>query len=98
LANQQFGRLISGRIIQPTFHSCGQQLINLYAEAESKNNSALHVLFSAHSLPMKIVQRANPYPDDIARTVKAVTSDLTHPWSLAFQSRNGKLAMVAALH
>src|SRR6185369_13306363 len=29
-------------------------------EAESKSNSALHVLFSAHSLPMKIVQRGDP--------------------------------------
>jgi protoporphyrin/coproporphyrin ferrochelatase len=60
-------------------------------EAESRNNRRLHVLFSAHSLPMKIVERGAPYPDDIARTVRAVTSDLAHPWSLAFQSRNGKL-------
>src|SRR6185369_9325427 len=60
-------------------------------EAERDNNDSLHVLFSAHSLPMKIVERGDPYPDDIARTVKAVTSDLRHPWSLAFQSRNGKL-------
>lgn len=60
-------------------------------EAESERNSSLHVLFSAHSLPMKIVERGDPYPQDIARTVNAVTSDLAHPWSLAFQSRNGKL-------
>jgi ferrochelatase len=51
----------------------------------------LHVVFSAHSLPLKIVERGDPYPTDIARTVAAVTKDFPHPWSLAFQSRNGKL-------
>ena len=63
-------------------------------EAESARNGSqrpVHVVFSAHSLPMKIVERGDPYPDDIARTVRAVTAGLDHPWSLAFQSRNGKM-------
>ncbi|HSB29087.1 MAG TPA: ferrochelatase [Pyrinomonadaceae bacterium] len=61
------------------------------AISEAGGMSALHVLFSAHSLPMKIVERGDPYPNDIARTIKAVTEDLVYPWTLAFQSRNGKL-------
>jgi ferrochelatase len=64
------------------------------SEAEFAHNGStgpVHVLFSAHSLPMKIVERGDPYADDIARTVRAVTADLKHPWSLGFQSRNGKL-------
>jgi ferrochelatase len=61
------------------------------SEALANGNSSLHVVFSAHSLPMKIVDRGDPYPNDIERTVRAVTSDLSYPWSLAFQSRNGKL-------
>ena len=60
------------------------------AVSEAGGMGDLHVLFSAHSLPMKIVERGDPYPDDIARTVKAVTEDLVYPWTLAFQSRNGK--------
>jgi protoporphyrin/coproporphyrin ferrochelatase len=58
-----------------------------------RNGSAgpIHVVFSAHSLPMKIVERGDPYADDVARTVRAVTDDLQAPWSLAFQSRNGRL-------
>ncbi|HLN98665.1 MAG TPA: ferrochelatase [Pyrinomonadaceae bacterium] len=63
-------------------------------EAQSSRNGSkgpLHVLFSAHSLPLKIVERGDYYPDEIARTVRAVTEDFSHPWSLAFQSRNGKL-------
>lgn len=64
------------------------------ARATSERNgddASLHILFSAHSLPMKIVKRGDPYPDDVARTIRAVTKGLSYPWSLAFQSRNGKL-------
>jgi ferrochelatase len=51
----------------------------------------IHIVFSAHSLPMKIVDRGDPYADDVARTVEAVTQGLPHPWSLAYQSRNGRM-------
>lgn len=51
----------------------------------------VHVLFSAHSLPLKIVERGDTYPEDVRRTVEAVTRDLKHHWSLCYQSRNGKL-------
>lgn len=51
----------------------------------------IHVIFSAHSLPMKIVNLGDPYASDVERTIKAVTRNLLHPWSLAFQSRNGRL-------
>jgi len=62
------------------------------AESEpSGSMTPTHIVFSAHSLPMKIVERGDPYADEVARTVQAVTRGLTAPWSLAFQSRNGKL-------
>ena len=62
------------------------------AESERNGSTApIHVVFSAHSLPMKIVERGDPYADDVARTVRAVTRDLQAPWSLAYQSRNGRL-------
>lgn len=51
----------------------------------------IHVLFSAHSLPLKIVERGDPYPSDIWRTVNAVAQGVSHPWTLCFQSRNGKM-------
>jgi ferrochelatase len=65
------------------------------ARAEEERGDAadpIHVLFSAHSLPLKIVERGDTYPEDIARTIKSVTDGLKHPWSLCFQSRNGKMA------
>jgi len=64
------------------------------AEAERDRgdaDEAIHVLFSAHSLPLKIVERGDTYPQDVWRTVKAVAEGLRHPWSLCFQSRNGRL-------
>jgi ferrochelatase len=51
----------------------------------------VHVLFSAHSLPLKIVERGDPYPDDVRRTIEALTAGLTRSWSLAYQSRNGRM-------
>lgn len=62
------------------------------AEDERESESErIHVLFSAHSLPLKIVKLGDPYPFDVQRTISAVTKGLRHPWSLCFQSRNGKL-------
>ena len=52
----------------------------------------VHILFSAHSLPMKIVERGDTYPEDVRRTIEAVTEGLKHSWSLCFQSRNGRMA------
>jgi ferrochelatase len=69
-------------------------LDEVLAEAESERGDEtdpIHVLFSAHSLPMKIVELGDPYPSDVGLTIKAVTHGLEHPWSLCFQSRNGRL-------
>ncbi|HEX6186364.1 MAG TPA: ferrochelatase [Pyrinomonadaceae bacterium] len=55
------------------------------------SDEVIHVLFSAHSLPLKIVERGDPYPQDVRRTVGAVAEGLGHPWSLCFQSRNGRM-------
>lgn len=64
-----------------------------WAEAERGDaGDPIHVLFSAHSLPLKIVGRGDPYPTDVRRTIEAVTEGLGHPWSLCYQSRNGKMA------
>ena len=66
------------------------------AEAERNGGpDPVHIVFSAHSLPLKIVRLGDPYPHDVQRTVVALTAGLDHPWSLAFQSRNGKMPWLA---
>ena len=64
------------------------------SEAEARRTSdrdPVHVVFSAHSLPLKIVKLGDQYPSEIERTITGVTRTLKHSWSLAFQSRNGRL-------
>ena len=36
-------------------------------------------------------ERGDTYPHDVRRTVEAVAAGLRQPWSLCFQSRNGRL-------
>jgi ferrochelatase len=53
-----------------------------------------HVLFNAHGLPMKVVNKGDPYPSEIRDTVEACVRSLGLPadrWSLSFQSRVGYL-------
>jgi ferrochelatase len=48
------------------------------------------VLYSAHGLPQKIIDRGDPYLDHVQRTVAALAQRLPDvPWRLAFQSRVG---------
>lgn len=61
------------------------------SEAERENGEPVHIVYSAHSLPMKIVKLGDPYQDEVERTIQALTRGLEHSWSLAYQSRNGRL-------
>ena len=51
----------------------------------------VHLLFSAHGLPMKLVERGDPYPRQIESTVKLVrqTGGWKNPFVLCYQSRVG---------
>ena len=79
----------------PTYIQLLRQTVEeAVSEAEARresDESPVHVLFSAHSLPLKIVKLGDPYPEEIERTIQAVTRGLQQPWSLAYQSRNGRL-------
>ncbi|KAF8248092.1 ferrochelatase [Wilcoxina mikolae CBS 423.85] len=49
------------------------------------------LLFSAHSLPMSVVNRGDPYPTEVAATVHAVMTKLgfKNPYRLVWQSQVG---------
>lgn len=49
------------------------------------------ILFSAHSLPMSVVNRGDPYPLEVAATVQRVMEKLghTHAYRLVWQSKVG---------
>jgi len=48
-----------------------------------------HVLFSAHSLPVKFIEEGDPYEEQIKGTVRAVTQLLDISWDISYQSKSG---------
>lgn len=56
--------------------------------------SQVILLFSAHSLPMSVVNRGDTYPSEVAATVHAVMKRLNHsnPYRLVWQSQVGPSA------
>ncbi|KAJ5992267.1 hypothetical protein N7451_007991 [Penicillium sp. IBT 35674x] len=56
------------------------------------------LLFSAHSLPMSVVNRGDPYPSEVAATVHAVMQRLkfSNPYRLCWQSQVGPSAWLGA--
>lgn len=49
----------------------------------------IHVLFSAHSLPMSIVESGDPYVYHIKGTIEEVIKRIDIRWHLSYQSRSG---------
>lgn len=51
------------------------------------------IIFSAHSLPMSVVNRGDPYPQEVAATVQRVMERLnfSHTYRLCWQSKVGPL-------
>jgi ferrochelatase len=67
------------------------------AAAKAKTSAPVLVIFSAHGLPKKIVDRGDPYVAQVAATVHAVVDRLglgEEEWVTAFQSRVGPLEWV----
>ncbi|KAJ9236078.1 hypothetical protein DTO207G8_7033 [Paecilomyces variotii] len=64
---------------------------------EEKRSSVV-LLFSAHSLPMSVVNRGDPYPAEVAATVHAVMARLgfKNPYRLCWQSQVGPSAWLGA--
>ncbi len=47
------------------------------------------VLFSAHSLPQKLIDEGDPYLEHTLRTIEALEEEIKLEWHLSFQSRSG---------
>jgi ferrochelatase len=60
----------------------------------SARGNRVRVLFSAHGLPVRLAQKGDPYPGQVAATAEAVAAALARPdldWRLCWQSRVGPL-------
>ncbi|KAK6542621.1 ferrochelatase hem15 [Orbilia ellipsospora] len=64
----------------------------------SSERDQVVLLFSAHSLPMSVVNRGDPYPAEVAATVWAVMQRLkfSNPYRLVWQSQVGPSAWLGA--
>ena len=64
--------------------------VELIKESSANLPEPPHILFSAHSLPMKVVRQGDPYPQQIKETVEAIMEKLGPvPYSVAYQSKVG---------
>jgi protoporphyrin/coproporphyrin ferrochelatase len=59
--------------------------------SQLSNPDRVHLVFSAHSLPLALVGRGDPYPDQVETTVQLVRQlgAWPNPYTLCFQSRVG---------
>ncbi len=81
-------------------------LVNAFAENITKTletypadiRDSVVLLYSAHSLPMSVVNRGDPYPSEVAATVWAVQQKLgfRNPYRLVWQSQVGPSAWLGA--
>jgi ferrochelatase len=54
-----------------------------------KSEMDVHVLFSAHSLPMKIIDKGDPYVNQIKGTIEEITRRIPIKWHQSYQSKSG---------
>ena len=85
--------------VHPGLVSAFAELITdqLVKYPEDKRNDVV-LLFSAHSLPMSVVNKGDPYPAEVAATVYAVMQKLgfSNPYRLVWQSKVGPSAWLGA--
>ena len=54
-----------------------------------KGGGDIHVLFSAHSLPKKIIEEGDPYVYQIMGTIEEIYKRIPVKWHLSYQSKSG---------
>ncbi len=59
------------------------------ARLPDPRRAAAHVLFTAHSLPLAVVEKGDPYPREVEATAKAVANlaQIENPWRVVYQSQ-----------
>jgi ferrochelatase len=88
-------RIVSNYPTEPGFVAALAGSIDLALAAAAERHMPARLLLSAHGLPLKIVRRGDPYPQEVEATAAAVVAALTHPapdWRVCYQSRVGPLA------
>ncbi len=74
--------------LQPLFvESTAARVASALAQFPADESASVPVVFTAHSLPERIIQLGDPYPEQIAETGRAVTEQIGHhEWFTGWQS------------
>lgn len=66
-----------------------ERILSELAHFPADIRSQVQILFSAHSLPLKAVNRGDTYPTEVAATVHMVMNELKYcnPYHLVWQSK-----------
>ncbi|MCH7530260.1 MAG: ferrochelatase [Gemmatimonadetes bacterium] len=83
----------------PTFVEAMTQTVRAgLAAFDPHERDDVVIVFSAHSLPMKVINRGDPYPQEIGATVHEVMTRLgfSHEYLLSYQSEVGPVAWLGA--
>jgi ferrochelatase len=81
----------------PSYLAAQTRLVDeMLAKVPDQRLNAALLVFSAHGLPQRIVDRGDPYPDEVMATVAGVVSRLQRPVDhvIAYQSRTGPIRWV----
>jgi ferrochelatase len=74
--------------IDALVHSIEEGL-KVFGQTVSAPAEGTHVLFSAHSLPVKFIEEGDPYVDQIKGTINEIVKKINISWSLSYQSKSG---------
>lgn len=106
IKRQKEGRSINMTISAIDRWATSPLLIQSFKELISKQLDKLDLkdkhkavlLFSAHSLPMNVVNRGDPYPQEVSATVERVMEELnfSNPYRLVWQSKVGPSSWLGA--
>lgn len=91
-AQRQNLHIVNDYYVEPNYIAAVNALIAQTLAAVSEEATGdVHIVFSAHGLPMKLVNEGDPYPQHVLATVEALVAGLPrpHPWTLSYQSRVG---------
>jgi ferrochelatase len=58
-------------------------------KSETEEQKDIQILFSAHNLPVNLIQGGDPYVSQIRGTIKEIAKKLHMKWSLSYQSKSG---------
>jgi ferrochelatase len=66
-----------------------ERIVEALSRFLSGVRNTVHILFSAHGVPERVIKRGDPYQRQIIETVDLVSRRFVNPHSLAYQSRVG---------